>query len=383
MRAAHLVVAVLMALFATLAYRFLSLTDVLKTVTPYGPVKCLKMPSSQAPEDTMVIPGTRHVLMGTDDRMTLWHTPNKGPNDTYPGAITTMKLPKDMSDYPLIHPVDIQNWPKDVAFHPLGLYIRNETLFVLNNAYQKGGSRIEVLKISGIKSGQIELTWLKSIQLPEYMYGIVNDIAVTSDSEVFITTWHSQPDSPSGRSQSILSKIRIALEMLLGLEWTYLYRCRISDKDTITGCDVVTTGILMNGVTVRKDEIWVADTVKKTVKRMKMDKEKVVEMEEIKSEYGVDNLEYDEGSDKIYMGVQARGWDFISFISKAHSGERPEGGIMGGCDELDPKTGEIRHILMQERQNAVSSCARNGMFIMMGSWQEPHVLVCPMEDPKS
>ena len=367
------------ALLATLAGRLLVVTEVLKEVKTYGPVMCLKMPSSQAPEDALPIPGTRHVLMGVDDRMTLWHTPGKGPNDTYPGGITTMKLPKDMSDYPLIHPIDIKNWPKGVAFHPLGLHLRNDTLYAINNAYLQGGERIEVFQVEGIKS-QPGLKWQRSIQLPEYMYGIANDLVFTSNHEFFITTWHSQPDSPAGRSQCLCSKLRITLEMLLGLEWTYLHRCK--DSNGQATCEAVASGMLMNGVTLRGEELWVADTVGRTVRRLKIEPDRVVEVQRIDTEYGVDNMEYDEVSDKIYMGVQARAWDYVDFISKAHSGGKPEGGIVGGCDELDPTTGAVRHILMQEKQNAVSSCSRSGQFLVMGSWQEPHALVCPLQDPK-
>lgn len=371
--------AVVAALLATFAGRLLVITEVLKEVKTYGPVMCLKMPSSQAPEDIQPIPGTRHILMGVDDRMSLWHTPGKGPNDTYPGGITTMKLPKDMTDYPLIHPIDIKNWPKEVAFHPLGLHMRNDTLYAINNAYLQGGERIEVFQVEGIKS-QPSLKWQRSIQLPDYMYGIANDLVFTSNHEFFITTWHSQADSPTGRSQCLCSKLRIALEMLLGLEWTSLYRCKESQGQAV--CEAVASGMLMNGVTLRGEELWVADTVGRTVRRLAIEPDRVVEVQRLDTEYGVDNLEYDEVSDKIYMGVQARAWDYVNFITKAHSGEKPEGGIAGGCDELDPKTGAIRHILMQEKQNAVSSCARNGLFIVMGSWQEPHALVCPLEDPK-
>jgi len=75
-------------------------------------------------------------------------------------------------------------------------------------------------------------------------------------------------------------------------------------------------------------------------------------------------MEYDEVSDKIYMGVQARPWDYVDFINKAPSGGKPEGGIVGGCDKLDSTTGAVRHILIQEKQNAVSSCSRSEQFLV-------------------
>jgi hypothetical protein len=41
----------------------------------------------------------------------------------------------------------IINFPKDITFHPHGVYLYKNLLYVINHAYSLGGERIEVLKI--------------------------------------------------------------------------------------------------------------------------------------------------------------------------------------------------------------------------------------------
>lgn len=379
MRTAHILVAVSLALISTLVGRFISVTEILKEVKTHGPEACFQVPSLKAPEDVILIPGTRQALMGIDDRMAMWNTPGKGPEDAPMGGISAMTLPKDQSDRPQIRPLELQNWPKDIAFHPHGLYIHNNTLYVVNHAYSQGGERVDVFLISNPHS-QVALTYQRSIVLPDYMLGIGNDLAVISDQEFFISTWRSRPDSPSGRPHSLWYALQDLMGLLLGLEGSYVHRCRERQGQAV--CQVVASGLSMNGVTIRGEELWTVDTVGRVVKRFHISQEKIIELSTIPVPFMVDNLEYDPETDLIYMGTLARGWDFFSFVQRSLAGEKVEGGLMGGCDELDPKTGFVRQIVMQEEENGVSSCARSGKFVVMGSWQDPNVLLCPIQDAK-
>lgn len=364
---------------AVLTGRFITLTGYNTEVEMYGPVMCLKMPSSQAPEDTQFINGTRVVLMGVDDRLTLWETPGKGPADTFQGGVTAMKLPKNMDDYPLIYPLDMKGWPKDVGFHPHGLHILNETLYATNHAYAKGGERIEVFGIEGIKS-QLSLKYRRSIALPDYVFGITNDVLMVSDTDFFLTTWKPKPDTPDGRDKSLLAELALITEWLLGLKFTYLYRCK--DVQGKAECTVVDSGITMNSLTRRGDDLYVSDTVARVIKQYHITATSAELIAQYPTAHMVDNIEYDAESDKIYLGVFGRLWDYMMFLHHRHSGDNVEAAIPGGCDEFDPKTGATRHVLMQAKQSGVSSCARQGMFIVMGSWHDVHALVCPLEDPK-
>ena len=40
------------------------------------------------------------------------------------------------------------NFPKEIAFHPHGIYIHQEKyVFVVNHAYDKGGERVDLFKL--------------------------------------------------------------------------------------------------------------------------------------------------------------------------------------------------------------------------------------------
>lgn len=379
MKTAYIVLAVVLAVVSVLVGRFITVLEVLKEVKTHGPDNCFQVPSLQAPEDVVLIPGTRQALMGIDDRMTLWTTPGKGPKDAPMGGISVMNLPKDLSDRPQIRPVELQNWPKNIAFHPHGLYILNNTLYVVNHAFSQGGERVDLFLISNPAS-EVALTYERSILLPDYMLGIGNDLAVISDQEFFISVWRTRPDTPSGRTHSLWHTLQDLTGLLLGLERSYVHRCREREGRAI--CQVVASGLSMNGVTIRGEELWTADTVGRVIKRFHISQEKCTELSTIPVPFMVDNLEYDSERDLIYMGTLARGWDFLSFVQRSLAGQKVTGGLMGGCDELDPKTGLVRQIVMQELENGVSSCSRSGQFVVMGSWQDPNVLLCPIEDAK-
>lgn len=384
MRLSHLFIAVSIAVLSTVIGRFLQVSEVLKVVDLYGPTDCIQLASFQAPEDVQVIPGTRYLLMGVDDRVAMWATPGKGPNDAPKGGIAALKLPENRTGKPEVSMVEIENWPEEVDFHPHGLYIRGaSTLYVINHAYAKGGERVEVMDISLPTSSPPTLTYRKSLLLPAYLLGITNDLVAVSDSDVYLTTWRSHPDPPTGRIRSLYTALRDILEAVLGLEWSYLYHCTAND-DNSTVCTPVTSGISMNGVTIRNNtEIWVIDAVGKTIKRLFLDKNMhLTEANTIPLPHIVDNIDYDPVTDKIYMAVLARGWDFAMFVQKNLAGERVRGGLIGGCDEFDPKTGEIKHVVMQEKENGVSSCVKVGGMMVMGSWEDANVLICPGNDEK-
>jgi len=249
-------VAVSIALISTLVGRFLAVTEILKDVRTHGFEQCWKVPAGKAPEDVQLIPGTNELLMGVDDRMALWNSPGKGPKDTPSGGISTMTVPKDSSEKPQIRPIELESWPKGVAFHPHGLYIRNNELYVVNHAYSEGGERVEVFLISNV-SAQVRLTYSRSLLLPDYMLGIANEVVFVSEQDFFVSTWLPRADTAQGRSHSLWRSLQGMLGMLLGLEDTYVHRCRGTEGPV--ECRVVASGLSMNGMTLmgRNSGWWI------------------------------------------------------------------------------------------------------------------------------
>lgn len=366
---------VLLAVLSIGVYRLHALTDVFRTTEFFGPVKCVKMPASRAPEDVSFIPNSRVALMSGDDLHDLWLLPGKGPAKTPNGLITAVRLPLDMGSFPTIYPVTLKDFPEAVAFHPHGLYIQGEELYVINHAFKKGGERIEVFRIEGADS-QVKLTYKRSILLPGYLQGIASDLVLLSPTDFMITAFKEQLPAREN-SQAVAY-----LKAMMGLKQTSVYRC--TDTTVKVTCSVVANGALLNGITRRKDELFIADSLGKSIGRYRATPDSLEWVASYSLDYTPIHLEYDPETDLIYISALSRVYDFLTYVDQVSTGKVTDSDVIAsGCTEFDPKTGFIRPIVMQKRQSGISSCARKGMFIAMGSLFDPHVLICPLEDPKS
>ena len=368
-------IGVLAAILSFGVYRLLVASDMLRKTELFGPVKCVKMPASRAPADVSLIPNSRVALISCEDQQDLWFNPAKGPDNTPNGLITAVKLPMDMGSFPTIYPVMPKGFPEKVAFHPHGLYVFGEELYVINHAFKKGGERVEVFKIEGADS-QVRLTYKRSMLLPDYLIGSTSDLVLLSPTDFVLTVFQDKQDSQA-KSPNWVSYIELAL----GIKQTHAYRCtNVSEKLT---CTIVANGAQFNGITKRKDELFIADSVGKSIGRYKVKPDSL----ELVTTYSLDcmpiNIEYDAETDLIYVSAISRTLDFLTYTNKVITGEVTDSDVIAsGCTELNPETGSIRPIVMQKRQSGISSCARKGMFITMGSLFDSHVLICPLEDPK-
>jgi len=366
---------VLLAGLSIGVYRLHALTDVFRTTEFFGPVKCVKMPASRAPGDVSFIPNSRVALMSGDDLQDLWLLPAKGLAKPSNGLITAVRLPLDMASFPTIYPVTLKDFPETVAFHPHGLYIQGEELYVVNHAFKKDGGRIEVFRIEGADS-LVTLTYKRSMLLPGYLQGIASDLVFLSPTDFIITAFQEQLPAKED------SQVVAYLKAFLGLKQTSAYRCTATSGKVT--CSVATKGALFNGITKRKDELFIADSLGKSIGRYRVTPDSLELVASYSLDYVPINIEYDPENDLIYISALSRAYDFLTYIDQVRTGKATDSdAIVSGCTELNPNTGFIRPIVMQKRQSAISSCARKGMFIAMGSLFDPHVLICPLEDPKS
>ena len=99
----------------------------------------------------------------------------------------------------------LQNFPKDIAFNPAGINILvdilADRLFVVNNAGDHGGERVEVFYIEGDTQDSISLTWEQNITFPGLPYMSLQDIAALNSEDFYVTQWTRSEldglDSPS------------------------------------------------------------------------------------------------------------------------------------------------------------------------------------------
>ncbi|KAK3264044.1 hypothetical protein CYMTET_27194 [Cymbomonas tetramitiformis] len=221
----------------------------------------------------------RWALMSSDDRVQLWET-RDGVSTTPNGHILIFDH-VNVASWPL----ELRNFPEDAAFHPHGIFIREEQtarkLFVVNHAYSKGGERIDVFNITtkGVERPR-HLNWeyfIAPMIFQEEAMGVLNDLAVVSPSEFFVTQYHPLPDSVNGRGQNSLFTSLINNEatylftQLRPQHTTVVYYCSFASKEgrlqAPTKCHVAAENFAMaNGITMDKDgKIYVVDLTLKSI----------------------------------------------------------------------------------------------------------------------
>ena len=83
-----------------------------KQVVLFNHEDCERLRLPGAPEDLVMFQGK--AISGIDDRLSLWE--HQGPANTPDGRLVSIDV--EQRTYELI---DIDGFPKDIAFHPLGL----------------------------------------------------------------------------------------------------------------------------------------------------------------------------------------------------------------------------------------------------------------------
>jgi hypothetical protein len=83
--------------------------------------------------------------------------------------------------------VNIEGFPAGISFRPHGTFLfKNETLFVVNHGVDKGGERVEVIKVDDMGAEQPKFTHVRGYSL-DSPNNLVNDVAAISETEFYIT----------------------------------------------------------------------------------------------------------------------------------------------------------------------------------------------------
>lgn len=322
------------------------------------------MPSSRPPLDLVFIPKTRIALLACDEIGGFLQLKNR--EKAANGLITAVKLPLNMQSFPTIYPVKIDNLPANFSFHPSGLTIFEDNLYVIND-----GNRIEVFRIEDVNS-MVRLIHNRSIFLSKTIPYPINDLILISKTDLILTV-----------SRNYEGNYMEKLSIFLGFAHSHAYRCRIDDKNDIK-CDLIASGGVFSGITKRGNEVYLVDSVWKSIGKYNVTEQEVRQVEKVQVEYMVQGVEYDQETDKVYVGIVDRGGDYLASVDKMKIGENEEFDVIpSGCAEFSPATNTLDPIVIQRRQSGITSCARKDQFLAMGSLHDPHILVCPLQDPKS
>jgi len=301
---------------------------------------------------------------GMANNIDLFIDPTKGPSVTKDGALVAVKA--DPYSFEIIK---IKDFPEGVAFNPFGnnLY-KKSTLNVVNYAYSRGGTRIEVFDLRK-HDGEVEAKHIKSIKFGPEFEGIINSVIQVGDNDYYINTWHPFADSPEGRAHDPWTSMKRAF-LWTFTRSTYLWHCKVS-KDAPT-CYKVYAGRIMNGMDISGDKLYVADGGDKKILEYQLEADKTVTLiSEINLDLNIDNVSV--GKDgKIY----ATGPILMTEVVQRFS---------GGNNKISTSVAELErrgdhwvavNIISQDKVSGASVAAPLGDYLVLGSFEDTAIGVC-------
>ena len=138
------------------------------------------------------------------------------------------------------------NFPIDVIFHPFGLYYEDNTIYVLNHAFHKGGSRIDVFDYKEFKA-----YYTGSVLLDNNLEGSFGDLIVINKN-IYLTQYSSEPFSESG----MLSILKRYYKDIAQIYESTVYKCPLTINKQ-TECTRLNTPLTtsVTGITKSKENL--------------------------------------------------------------------------------------------------------------------------------
>ena len=258
-------------------------------------------------------------------------------------------------------------------FHGMHLY-NNNTLYVLSHSYAQGGELIFVFNLID-NNGIIEAEFLNTIKLGN-QYAIYNSILFMDDKHFYITQSMPFPDLEEGRDQSFL--IDIYRTYLYGFTTTNeLKFCTINND--IASCQTSAKGYMPNGLARNEQELFLADTVKKTVEIFEiLPNFQIALRESVNVGHSVDNLHFHNGI--IYVTGISKGIDYLMFTEAAKN-NKTKPFVHGGVSIIykEDRYWKTKEIIMQDMLSIPTSSAVIGNEIFISSFVDEALIFCPLD----
>ena len=382
------------------ALHVLQTFDLFKDVPPYNDRNCEFIDGIVGAEDATLI--TENIMiLSSDDRFTLWEK-NFGPTNTPNGGLYA--LYKENGENRLIS-LELTNFPSVDAFHPHGIYYFEDKslLFVVNHAYGKGGERIDVFSVNVGNSPQspVTVTFLYYIGKDFFSLnsmGSLNDLAVISEGEFYVTQYRYFTDALDGRNnkslKSLLKELGNLVVALFNIPLSKVYFCKYSLPDSSmtsvsVECNAVAASSMYNGISHRPADgkVLLASTINNQLhvfnRNLSSKTGEIVLQSKIPSIYSIDNIEYDAKHDEFILSSIGA---FHYHVARVHS-------LHGGVERYSPGGGQaiqfsgsnslgytLRPLAITDGTvlSGVSVAARLQDSVVLGSWEDNGILVCQL-----
>lgn len=203
-----------------------------------------------------------------------------------------------------IFDIEIENFPKNMPISPDGMDYYNGKLYVINHAYLEG-ERIEVFKVSLYP---LKLIYEKTFKFDDKYFGKFNSITVINNDIFYVSEWLTIP-LPLKKNISLIEKFLLKyydfLKRALKLRFCAMIKFNMK-SNTLEKIDN-SYGIANNGIFYDRENklLYLAQTFDKNIKVFKLDEKGEVDkfLRNIPTEYGLDNLFYDNKTKLLYAAI--------------------------------------------------------------------------------
>jgi hypothetical protein len=374
MRKLRVLVPIAILVLSYMVYTVITLFGPFNDVTFFGNENCKRIVGAVGVEDFVWYQG---VLLGSsDDRAELWERNNLNIDD---GAIVLIDIKSETTTR-----LPIEGFPPGVRFHPHGVSLYEDTIYVINHAYQ-GGERVDVLRIH---SDPWRLEYVTSARFEDRFLSNLNDLVVVAPGRFYITQYLSDPADPIlGRDHSILAKMKIGLEKLF-VPLSYVHLCDIKEGRAKCVERVASCG-MCNGVSTDGTDLFVVDSYRNTIKRYQRNNDySLTLIEKIPTTRSVDNMDYNESTGEFHLGGVARIVDVINFVTEYGAKgnklwKREDTFFPGGALKMhktENGSWTVTDLLLQNDLLAVSAATRQENWLVLGSWFDDGWLKCEITD---
>jgi hypothetical protein len=126
-------------------YRILNILEINKIVENLHDSSCEIIGDIPGPEDFHIF-NEKYLITISDEKLKLFELKGYNVDNLPDGGIHLIDIESKR-----IIKLEIKDFPKNISFHPHGIYISNDELYIINHAYSRGGERVEVFKLEDIE----------------------------------------------------------------------------------------------------------------------------------------------------------------------------------------------------------------------------------------
>ena len=264
------------------------------------------------------------------------------------------------------------DFPSDIGFHPFAVHMDGSTLYVINQAFHRGGPRIEVFEYKDFTA-----VYQGTITFSDPNLGGTFGALVVIDKYMYLTQYNAVPLPNAPTPVHISTIFKAFYKDLIQSYEAGVYRCEITTKEPSncvrlnTGVSTAVTGITRNS----QNEIIItlSSIDYNWVEVYSVDSRGEIEFKQkFPLRDRAERLSYNLEFDKVYGG--AIPWLHMMMTSSY---------VPGGAIEIKEKSGySHRRLYMQEKLfRGGSAVARMGNYVITGTSLDNSVLICPVIDP--